>query len=100
MMVNGIISQWWPIDSGVPQGSVLRPVLFHIFTQGLDKLIECTLTKFTDDPKSGGSVDLLEGRKAQQRDLDGLDQWAEAIVGGPTKLQRPILSFLLLGEHY
>ncbi|KAF4787802.1 hypothetical protein TURU_167195 [Turdus rufiventris] len=78
MMVNEVTSSWQPGTNGVPQGSILGPVVFHIFINDQGEGIKCILGQLAEDTRLGKCVDLLEGRKVLCSNLERLDQWDEA----------------------
>ena len=75
--LDGTYSHWTHVWSGVPQGSVLGPVLFLIFINDLDISISSNVLKFADDTKLYRVVDNEQDGHMLQRDLDVLCKWAE-----------------------
>ena len=51
VMVNGSSSSWVKVSSGVPQGSVLGPLLFLIFVNDLPDWVKSSFKMFADDIK-------------------------------------------------
>jgi hypothetical protein len=69
-------STWSEVLSGVPQGSVLGPVLFICYINDLPDIVNSFIYMYADDTKLFRRVDNNEDREELQRDLDLLGEWA------------------------
>ena len=75
--INGETSDWCAVDSGVPQGSVLGPILFLIYINDLPDLIQSTALLFADDTKVYNLLRNSNSTYQLQNDIDLLTLWAE-----------------------
>jgi len=74
--LQGELSGWLDVTSGVPQGSVLGPVLFLIFINDLDSGIVNWILKFADDTKIYSCLREAKDCDMLQDDLDLLYAWS------------------------
>ena len=77
VLIEGVVSGWERVRSGVPQGSVLAPVLFVIFIDDIDANIRSTMLKFADDTKLVARVGSEEDKEVLIGDLIGLCGWSQ-----------------------
>ena len=70
-------SNWKSVLSGVPQGSVLGPILFLIYINDLDDDITSKVLKFADDTKVFRKIKSDADRQQLQDDLNKLTEWSE-----------------------
>ena len=76
VMINGCGSEWHPVISGIPQGSVLGPVLFVIFINTMvEKDTDSDIFLFADDAKVSKAIFQETDTTILQNDLDGMVQW-------------------------
>ena len=77
VVINGNSSDWTSVNSGVPQGSVLGPILFLIYINDIDEGITCRISKFADDTKITNIASTESQRQLIQNDLNTLTEWSK-----------------------
>jgi hypothetical protein len=77
VVINGQASEWASVSSGVPQGSILGPLLFLVFINHLEDNMLTNVLKFADDTKIYCDVSDPEGQERLQHDLDTAEKWSE-----------------------
>ena len=63
VVVDGEVSSWKSVLGGVPQGSVLGPILFWVYINDLEEVVTGKLLKFADDTKLFRKLGKLEINK-------------------------------------
>ena len=66
-----------PVISGVPQGSILGPVLFLLYINDISNNIQSSLRLFADDCVLYRVIDNHQDYQILQNDLDCLSSWAD-----------------------
>ena len=77
VVVDGATSKLVPVESGVPQGSVLGPCLFLLYINDLPKGLTSTARLFADDTACHKEINNATDQLALQKDLDQLALWEE-----------------------
>lgn len=76
MVVNGSSSNWSPVLSGVPQGTVLGPSLFLLFVNDLLSSVSARVKLFADDSVLYCHIESSADHDKLQQDLLQLEEWA------------------------
>ena len=75
-VLEGRSSNVKPVLSGVPQGSVLTPLLFLLYINDIGTKINSTIRLYADDALIYRSIQSEADGKSLQNDLSNLESWA------------------------
>ena len=75
--INNSKSEECPVSSGVPQGSVLGPMLFIFYINDLPDVCNVTTKIYADDTKAYSSIKSIDDRNNIQQTIDRMYDWSQ-----------------------
>ena len=96
MSIRGSISEWLPVDSGVPQGSVLGPILFLFYINDLVEGLECPVLLFADDAKIYKEIRCQDDVEMLRRDMQRIENWSKKKVINSSSIHILVLFLTLI----
>ena len=76
-LVHGFTSSRSQVPSGVPQGSILGPLLFLVYVNDLPPVIQNRIALFADDSKCSSVIESLQDCESLQKGLESLHGWSD-----------------------
>ena len=75
--MNGISSTSINVLSGIPQGSVLGPILFLVYINDLPEVVKSVIHLFADDTKIHAPINNIQDAIALQEDINDMELWSD-----------------------
>ena len=75
-VIRDVDSSWCKVTSGVPQGSVLSPIMFQVYINDMNEGLNSYINLFADDAKILKVVKSVDDCMELQRDIDKIYEWS------------------------